>query len=24
VDRHGQTTYQGDESTNLRWGDARA
>lgn len=24
VDRHGKTTYQGDESTNLRWGDARA
>jgi mannose-1-phosphate guanylyltransferase len=23
VDRHGKTTYQGDESTNLRWGDAR-
>jgi mannose-1-phosphate guanylyltransferase len=23
VDRHGHTTYQGDESTNLRWGDAR-
>jgi len=24
VDRHGHTTYQGDESTSLRWGDARA
>ena len=24
VDRQGKTTYQGDESTNLRWGDARA
>ncbi len=24
VDRHGKTTYQGDESTSLRWGDARA
>jgi mannose-1-phosphate guanylyltransferase len=24
VDRHGKTTYQGDESTTLRWGDARA
>lgn len=24
VDRHGNTTYQGDESTTLRWGDARA
>jgi mannose-1-phosphate guanylyltransferase len=24
VDRHGSTTYQGDESTSLRWGDARA
>jgi len=24
VDRHGHTTYHGDESTTLRWGDARA
>ena len=24
VNRHGQTIYQGDESTYLRWGDARA
>jgi mannose-1-phosphate guanylyltransferase len=24
VDRSGKTTYQGDESTTLRWGDARA
>jgi mannose-1-phosphate guanylyltransferase len=24
VDRHGRTTYQGDETTSLRWGDARA
>ena len=24
VDRHGKTTYQGDETTSLRWGDARA
>ncbi|WP_201748227.1 sugar phosphate nucleotidyltransferase [Aquabacterium fontiphilum] len=24
VDRNGKTTYQGDESTSLRWGDARA
>jgi mannose-1-phosphate guanylyltransferase len=24
VDRHGKTTYQGDEATSLRWGDARA
>ncbi|HET6789544.1 MAG TPA: NDP-sugar synthase, partial [Aquabacterium sp.] len=24
VDRNGKTTYQGDESTTLRWGDARA
>ena len=24
VDRHGATTYQGDETTSLRWGDARA
>ncbi|HYR25351.1 MAG TPA: NDP-sugar synthase, partial [Aquabacterium sp.] len=24
VDRHGKTTYQGDEATALRWGDARA
>ena len=24
VDRHGNTTYQGDEATTLRWGDARA
>jgi mannose-1-phosphate guanylyltransferase len=24
VDRHGKTTYQGEEGTTLRWGDARA
>ena len=24
VDRHGNTTYPGDEGQNLRWGDARA
>ncbi|HET8870558.1 MAG TPA: NDP-sugar synthase [Aquabacterium sp.] len=24
VDRHGNTTYQGEEGTTLRWGDARA
>ena len=24
VDREGRTTYQGDETTGLRWGDARA
>ena len=24
VDRNGKTTYQGDETTSLRWGDARA
>ncbi|MDE2401350.1 MAG: NDP-sugar synthase [Burkholderiales bacterium] len=24
VDRHGKTTYQGEETTNLRWGDSRA
>jgi mannose-1-phosphate guanylyltransferase len=24
VDRHGNTTYPGDEGTTLRWGDARA
>jgi mannose-1-phosphate guanylyltransferase len=24
VDRHGHTTYQGEEGTSLRWGDARA
>ena len=24
VDRHGNTTYPGDEATALRWGDARA
>jgi mannose-1-phosphate guanylyltransferase len=24
VDRHGRTTYPGDETTELRWGDARA
>lgn len=24
VDRNGKTTYQGDEATSLRWGDARA
>ena len=24
VDRHGHTTYQGEEGTTLRWGDARA
>jgi mannose-1-phosphate guanylyltransferase len=24
VDKHGRTTYQGDETTELRWGDARA
>jgi mannose-1-phosphate guanylyltransferase len=24
VDRHGTTTYVGDETTTLRWGDARA
>jgi mannose-1-phosphate guanylyltransferase len=24
VDRQGRTTYQGDESTGMRWGDARA
>ena len=24
VDRHGRTTYQGEEGTTLRWGDARA
>ncbi len=24
VDRHGTTTYVGDETTQLRWGDARA
>ncbi len=23
VDRHGKTLYQGDESADLRWGDAR-
>ena len=24
VDRHGKTTYQGEEGTTLRWGDSRA
>ena len=24
VDRHGRTTYQGEEGTTLHWGDARA
>ena len=24
VDRHGRTTYPGDEATTLKWGDARA
>ncbi|WP_290692825.1 NDP-sugar synthase [Aquabacterium sp.] len=24
VDRHGQTTYQGEETKGVRWGDARA
>jgi mannose-1-phosphate guanylyltransferase len=24
VDRAGQTLYRGDDTTNLRWGDARA
>ena len=24
VDRHGNTTYPGDEGSVLRWGDARA
>ena len=24
VDRHGHTTYQGEEGTSLQWGDARA
>jgi mannose-1-phosphate guanylyltransferase len=24
VDRHGETLYRGDESAQLRWGDARA
>ena len=24
VDRQGRTTYQGEEYTSLRWGDARA
>ncbi|HRH29775.1 MAG TPA: hypothetical protein PKV17_13420, partial [Aquabacterium sp.] len=24
VDKNGKTTYQGDETTPLRWGDARA
>jgi mannose-1-phosphate guanylyltransferase len=24
VDRHGNTTYPGDEGNVLRWGDARA
>jgi len=24
VDRHGQTTYQGEETKAVRWGDARA
>jgi mannose-1-phosphate guanylyltransferase len=24
VDRQGHTIYQGDESTSMRWGDARA
>jgi mannose-1-phosphate guanylyltransferase len=23
VDRHGDTLYRGDDSTHLRWGDAR-
>jgi mannose-1-phosphate guanylyltransferase len=23
VDRHGNTVYRGDDSTHLRWGDAR-
>jgi mannose-1-phosphate guanylyltransferase len=24
VDKNGKTSYQGDESCNIRWGDARA
>jgi mannose-1-phosphate guanylyltransferase len=24
VDRHGETLYSGDDTTHLRWGDARA